>query len=203
MQNSIAHEIRNHISICDLYAEIIRKNLANESIRSESVENALDCIKKSLKIMSNSLLDLKATGDLKVARYDLQMLVKTAIELSHVYNPKIEILYTRRDTAEIYIDECKFLACLVNIIKNAIEADSTRIEVLTRAEGEFAYVVVANNGEPIPADAKIFTEGYTTKKNGTGLGLHICKRNLELQNAELRLLKSDKKSTAFEIKIPV
>jgi nitrogen fixation/metabolism regulation signal transduction histidine kinase len=203
MQNAIAHEIRNHISICDLYAEIIRKNLANESIQNDSIENALNCIKKSLKIMSNSLLDLKAIGDLKAARYDLRTLVTTAIELSRVYSPEIEINYTRQDTTEIYVDENRFLACLVNVLKNAIEADSTAIEVSTRVEDGFAKVVITNNGAPIPADAKIFAEGYTTKKNGSGLGLHICKRNLELQGAELKLLKSDKISTEFEIKILV
>jgi len=201
MQNAIAHELRNHISICDLYAEIIRKNLANENIQSETIDNALNCIKKSLKIMSNSLLDLKA--DLKAARYDLQTLVSTGIELSRVYSSKVEINYVQRETVDVYVDENKFLACLVNILKNAIEANSTAIEVSTRVEGNFAHVVIANNGAPITVKADIFKEGYTTKTDGSGLGLSLCKRSLELQSAQLCLLKSDKTSTEFEIILPV
>ena len=55
----IAHEMRNHISICELYTQIIRKNLEKEGVEIASIDNALNCINKSLKIMSNNLLDLK------------------------------------------------------------------------------------------------------------------------------------------------
>ena len=50
---------------------------------------------------------------------------------------------------------------------------------------------------------EIFEEGYTTKQTGSGLGLHICKCNLQAQNAELKLNKSTKSVTEFEITIPI
>ena len=51
----VAHEIRNHISICDMYTEIIKKHLERADIQNESITNAIDCIKKSLKIMGTIL----------------------------------------------------------------------------------------------------------------------------------------------------
>ena len=49
----------------------------------------------------------------------------------------------------------------------------------------------------------IFKQGYTTKKNGCGIGLALCKNFLESQKATITLAKSTKAITQFEIKIPV
>ena len=59
----IAHEIRNQISICELYTQIIKKNLEKNGIENQSLNNAVKCITKSLKIMSNNLVDLKSLGN--------------------------------------------------------------------------------------------------------------------------------------------
>ena len=56
----VAHEIRNHLSISEIYTQIIKKNLEQEGIDNKSIDNAINCISKSLKIMNNSLLDLKS-----------------------------------------------------------------------------------------------------------------------------------------------
>ena len=60
----VSHEIRNHISICEMYTEILRKNLERDGYQNPAAENALECIKKSLKIIGNSLLDLKAINNI-------------------------------------------------------------------------------------------------------------------------------------------
>ena len=48
---------------------------------------------------------------------------------------------------------------------------------------------------------KIFDEGFTTKKEGSGLGLYICRQNLAEQFCELTLMKSTSALTVFEIKM--
>ena len=47
----ISHEIRNHLSICEIYTQIIKKNLEDEGINNASINNALNSISKSIKIM--------------------------------------------------------------------------------------------------------------------------------------------------------
>lgn len=205
----IAHEIRNHLSICELYSEIIKKHLDKEGIENSSIDNALHCIKKSLKIMNNSLLDLKSLNNLKQEHYDLKYILEEGVELSRVYihDKDIKIETDINDTAEVYIDENKFLACIVNIIKNAIEAIDKKgfISVSLEIKNNYAFIKISNNGSPISKEKQkqIFNEGFTTKETGSGLGLHICVNNLKAQNAQLKLIKSDKKETVFEIKIPL
>lgn len=205
----IAHEMRNHISICELYTQIIKKNLEKEGIQNTSLNNALNCINKSLKIMSNSLLDLKSLDNFNLKKVNIKKVLEEGIKLATAYisDKKIKITSNINIDAEVFIDENKFLACIVNIIKNAIEAikKEGKINVSLEIEGDYIHIKISNNGEPISQEKQksIFEEGFTTKPTGSGLGLHICTNNLKAQNATLKLTKSTTEITEFEIILPI
>lgn len=205
----IAHEMRNHISICELYTQIIKKNLEKEGIQNTSLNNALNCINKSLKIMSNSLLDLKSLDNFNLKKVNIKKVLEEGIKLATAYisDKKIKITSNINIDAEVFIDENKFLACIVNIIKNAIEAikKEGEINVSLEIEGDYIHIKISNDGEPISQEKQksIFEEGFTTKPTGSGLGLHICANNLKVQNATLKLTKSTDENTEFEIVLPI
>ena len=66
-------------------------------------------------------------------------------------------------------------------------------------------IKISNDGKPIPKNKqeKIFEKDYTTKQNGCGLGLAICREYLENQKGTLNLVRSLKNKTTFEITVPV
>ena len=150
----IAHEMRNHISICELYTQIIRKNLEKEGIEIASIDNALNCINRSLKIMSNNLLDLKSLNNFSPKICSIKKILEEGIKLSQVYicEKDIKITSDLQTDANVYIDENKFLACIVNIIKNAIEAIKREgnIEIYAEEKDEKICIKISNNGEAIP-----------------------------------------------------
>ncbi len=205
----VSHEIRNHISICEMYTEILKKNLERDGYKNNSAENAIECIKKSLKIISTTLLDLKSVNNFVPHNCDFKTLVEEGARLSDAYiqGKNITINSFVKNTASIYVDENKFLACIVNIIKNAIEAIEIKgeINIMGEIKDKVAHLRISNNGKIISKEKQkeIFEEGFTTKPTGNGLGLHICKCNLKAQNADLKLNKSTKSITEFEITIPV
>lgn len=205
----VSHEIRNHLSICDMYTQIIKKNIEKSNIENPAIDNAIECIQKSLQIIGANLFDLKSLNTGKMQIFDFKNTIAKSAELSKAYviDKNIDFDIFIKNTENILIDENRFIACLVNLIKNGIEAIEIKgkIEIYAEIKDNFGIIKISNNGKPIPKEKQndIFSYGYTTKKNGCGLGLAICKKYLEAQNAELKLAKSTKTQTQFEIKIPI
>lgn len=205
----VSHEIRNHLSICDMYSQIIKRNLEKSGIENSSIENAINCIQNSVKIIGANLLDLKSLNNYAPKVVDLKNIVEKSAEMGEAYATEkdIEFEVYIKNSANIEIDDCRFLACLINIIKNGIESIETRgkIQILAEVKEDFATIKIGNNGKTIPKEKQkdIFKQGYTTKKNGCGIGLALCKNFLESQKATITLAKSTKAITQFEIKIPV
>lgn len=56
----ISHEIRNNLSICDMYSRIIKVKLEKDNIKNPSIDNALECIHDALLIIGMNLNDLKS-----------------------------------------------------------------------------------------------------------------------------------------------
>lgn len=205
----VSHEIRNHLSICDMYAQIIRKNIEKTGIKNPSTENAIECIQKSVQIIGANLLDLKSLNNTTLQIFDFKKTIERSAELAKAYiiDKEIEFEVFIKNSAKIEIDENKFIACLVNIIKNGIEAIELKgkIEILAEIKDNQGIIKICNNGKPIPKEKQetIFNQGYTTKRTGSGLGLAICKKQLKEFGADIHLTQSTKAQTRFEITVPV
>lgn len=205
----VSHEIRNHLSICDMYSQIIKRNLEKEGITNNSIENALDCIQKSVQIIGTNLLELKSLNQNSPQILDFSKIITRAANLAKAYviDKDIDFEIFIKNTENIYIDENKFLACLVNILKNGIESieGNGKIEILAEIKNNIGIIKLSNNGKIIPKEKQeqIFKQGYTTKKTGCGIGLALCKNFLEKSGATLSLLQSTKSKTTFEIKVPI
>lgn len=207
----IAHEMRNLFSICNLYSSIIDKQQAKIQFSDDSVKNSIinarDCIRKSLQMAGNLLFDFKSLVNTDLKEHDLKHLIEISLGLSKIYaqGKKIEFTCINNDSVNILVDENKFITVLINLVKNAVESIEEKGDIIidTKADKDNVWIIISNTGLPIKKEIQesIFERGFTTKSTGSGLGLAICKKTLEEQFAELRLVKSDENSTEFEIKI--
>ena len=113
----------------------------------------------------------------------------------------------------IMADYDKLTAVIINLVKNASDAFSVceieedvlkygkYIKIATEKNKDSVLIMISNNAPGISEPEKIFEEGFTTKKMGSGLGLWICKRSLEEQNGDLELTRSTEDYTEFTIRI--
>ena len=103
----------------------------------------------------------------------------------------------------IYADEGQISQLLINLIKNALQAGAKHIGISARMAPDDEVVIrISNDGEPIPPSAQeqIFIPFYTTKKEGSGIGLSISRQIMRNHNGTIELLRSDARQTVFELR---
>ena len=214
---TVAHEIKNQLSICDLYTEIIRKTCAKQGINDEGITNAIKCLSKAVKMANNSLISLKSTEKAIIKQLKLKDLINSVQNLTKVYFDSKNVEYIVENNADIKIpvDENKFVAAIINLVKNASEAfnkegdelgmvsngETPYVKVKTEEKEDFAVVRISNNAGKIENPENIFKEGYTTKSTGSGLGLMICKKSIEEVYGKLELETNTDEKTEFVITI--
>ena len=102
----------------------------------------------------------------------------------------------------IYADEGQIMQVFNNLIKNAVQAGATSIRITADLNSEDQTVIrVANNGKAIPLrqTEEIFIPFYTTKPNGTGIGLSLSKQIMVRHHGNLVLEQSDSNLTVFAL----
>jgi len=206
----VAHEIRNQLSICDLYTEIIKKTCAKSGVKDDSITNALKNMSRAVKMAGNSLISLKSTEKSSIKPYKLKELINTVTDLTKVYyeGKNVECTVENNVDVKIPVDENKFNAAIINLVKNASEAFNPEdngngkfINIKTELDGDFVLVRVSNNAGKINEPQNIFKEGYTTKSSGNGLGLMICKKAIEEMYGKLELEVNTDEKVEFVVRI--
>ena len=102
----------------------------------------------------------------------------------------------------IFADEGQIMLVFNNLIKNAIQAGANAIWIIADLNSEDQTIIrVTNNGKPIPLRQidEIFIPFYTTKPNGTGIGLSLSRQIMVKHHGDLRLEQSDDKMTIFAV----
>lgn len=117
----------------------------------------------------------------------------------------------QEDLPLIEADHAQVHQVILNLIRNAIDAMSgrpagrRRLRLRTRCDGKAVTLCVLDSGPGISDDdcARIFEPFYTTKANGMGLGLAICRKIIEEHGGALRLAETGAHGSKFEIVLPV
>lgn len=206
----VAHEIKNNLSIINLYSKIIEKRLQNinfEEETQESINTALKNIEKASSSMSYLISDLRSFAKPYLTQSNLKEIITSTVDLCKIKAEEKNIKITQSDILdeEIITDKAKLECALMNIIFNAIEActDGCEINISCTKEENEIKILIKNNGKEIPSENKdkIFNAEFTTKEKGNGIGLSACKEQLKQINCDLNLISSNKEKTIFEINI--
>jgi signal transduction histidine kinase len=208
----VAHEIKNQLSICDLYSEIMKKHL--EAGNLEEIKNSIHSINKALKMANNTLLSLKSMEKAKTQKISLKEIIDETADLTKIYTELKNIDLLVENTEDVYViaDNEKLISVIINLVKNATEAfdinetmsdikNGKYIKIKTETNEESAIISISNNAPGISEPEKIFNEGFTTKTKGSGLGLWICKKTIEKIGGTLELSRSSEDFTEFSIEL--
>ena len=204
----LTHEIMNTVSPIASLSDAMAKSV------DEKGESELD-IKAGLETISDSSKNLiefvqtyrQLSGVAKPIRraLDLQELMDNVIALNSELAASYGAVCTYRPEEPdlmIYADDGQISQILINLIKNAMQAGAKHVDITARmGKDDDVIVRVANDGEPIPASAQeqIFIPFFTTKKEGSGIGLSLSRQIMRNHNGSIELVKSDSLQTVFEL----
>ena len=102
----------------------------------------------------------------------------------------------------LYADEGQITQILINLVKNAVQAEAKNIKITAEINlSEHIIINVINDGHPISKESQdeIFVPFFTTKQDGTGIGLSLSRQIMRLHNGTLSLTRSDASSTVFTL----
>ena len=106
----------------------------------------------------------------------------------------------KTDDIILYADEGQITQILINLVKNAIQAEAKSIRITAQiTPSEQTVISVSNDGLPISRESQdeIFVPFFTTKQEGTGIGLSLSRQIMRLHNGSLTLTRSDENGTIF------
>jgi signal transduction histidine kinase len=204
----LTHEIMNTVSPIASLSDALAKSMDENGHSELDVKSGLDTISDSSKNLIKFVETYRQlSGVAKPLRkaIDLQELMDQVISLNSGYAASCGARCSYRPEEPdlmIYADEGQISQILINLIKNALQAGAKHIDLSARMGKEDEVIIqVANDGEPIPVSAQeqIFVPFYTTKKEGSGIGLSLARQIMRQHNGTIDLLLSDANQTIFQL----
>ena len=205
----LTHEIMNTVSPIASLSEALAGSM-DESGRSEldvkaGLETISDSSRNLIKFVETYRELSGVARPLKKA-VDLQELIDKVISLdSEALSAAGAVCTYRPEEPDlmIYADEGQISQILINLIKNALQAGAGRVTITASLNRDDETLIrIANDGEPIPvaSQEQIFIPFFTTKKEGSGIGLSLARQIMRQHNGSIDLLKSDVSETVFELR---
>ena len=204
----LTHEIMNTVSPIASLSDAMAKSYDENGHSELDVKAGLETISDSSKNLIGFVQTYRQlSGVAKPVRkaLDLQELMDSVIGLNSEFASSCGATCKYRpeeDDLMIYADEGQISQILINLIKNALQAGARHIDISAKMGKEDDVIIqVANDGEPIPISAQeqIFIPFYTTKKDGSGIGLSISRQIMRNHNGTIELVRSDAQHTIFEL----
>lgn len=200
----LTHEIMNTVTpIASLSETLLKFGNVDEEVRS-----GLDTISQSsrglIKFVESYRNLTRVAPPVKKAFY-FRELAERVINLTSEQAVISGASCTYAEKSEdiiLYADEGQLTQILINLVKNAIQADARKIVISAEINlSEHIIINVSNDGRPISKESQeeIFVPFYTTKQEGTGIGLSLSRQIMRLHNGTLNLTRSDRNGTVFTL----
>jgi signal transduction histidine kinase len=206
MAATVAHEIRNPMTVISGFLQLNRQDIQNP-VHFQSIMSEIDRINE---LISNFLLFSKPM----VIKYKFHSLKRILEETVLLFQPMLNdtgvriSLNIQELVPEFLCDPNNIKQVLMNIIKNAIEASEMNGEVrisLTVKANHTLQITISDSGSGISAEhlKRIWEPFFTTKQSGTGLGLMVSLKIIELHKGSIDVKSNKLEGTTFLIKLPI
>lgn len=223
----ISHEINNSLTPIASISQTLNRLLSRQQDITTHKENLLEGLTiisqrtNNLKDFVNSYKQISQLPEPEKKNTSIINLLNKIIPLYQAN----QIIIASDDDVNLFIDPIQFEQVLINLLKNAVESvqntfliDKTAIDktgldkagldgkivVSWQVENNSFKLTVSDEGAGISNPGNLFVPFYTTKKQGSGIGLVLCRQILEVHGGQLSLTnRTDKNGCLAVIELPV
>ena len=213
MARQVAHEIKNPLTPIQLNAEHLRRvNTDRGAPLTPVLDQAVNTILSQVKLLRQIASEFSSFASSPIVQ---RTPVDTAELLREIVDPyrsalaghiqfNVDVAF---NLPAVYIDRTLVTRSLTNIIENALHAMGPRgtLTIVASRDDDDVRIHVSDTGAGMDPDAlaRAFEPYFSTKASGTGLGLPIAKRNVELSGGTITIQSERGRGTTVELTLPV
>lgn len=210
LTSGVGHEVKNPINAIVVHLELLREKLVR---RDSSADRHVDVIQNEIRRLDRvvqTLIDFSRPVELDLAIHDLRTIVTSVLTLAE---PDLEqrSVYVRStmpdDPVYVRVDADMIQQALLNVLLNGAQAmaDGGELFVELRQNAHEASLRIRDQGCGIPQEilGRIFNLYFTTKRDGSGIGLAMTYRILQLHNGSVQVESQMDVGTQFTFRLPI
>lgn len=206
----ISHEINNSLAPIASMSESLRKQVRNreqDAQLAQELDEGLGIVQGRSEALSEFLARYREIVGLREPAYGVVALPGCVEGLARLF-PQATIVL-KGEALQFTADVAQFQQLMINLVKNAVEAQessepSGQITMSWQQEGRFACISVADEGQGVQNPENLFVPLYSTKKQGQGIGLVLCKEIVEAHGGSISLAnRRDRQGCVVLVKLPL
>jgi signal transduction histidine kinase len=206
--SGLAHDLKTPLIAIGGISRLVHRNLEEDSPHREKLSIIVKETQR-LERMVKDMLDFSRPLELHRTQEDITEVISQSLaivsDLAQERNVRVE-WQPPQNLLVTSLDETRIKQALINLLTNAIEAspEGETVAVYSYQKGRKIIIDVCDRGYGIPVDKReeIFSPFFTTKKNGTGLGLPIAKKIVEAHKGYLEVREHREKGVIFRVIVP-
>ena len=210
---SLAHEIKNPLSVIRMNMELVEEDLSDADTSRErrvwaKIQTVHDqCVR--LEKLLNDFLKFARLRDLELSVGSLNKQITVVLDMfeAQAASQNIEIVrYLDPELPAMRLDSETLQAALVNLVKNAIEsmAEGGELTIRTHLTSDGIAMDLIDTGCGMSEDTALnmFTAFYTTKPSGSGLGLPMARKVVQAHGGRIDVESEEGRGTKFTLEFP-
>jgi len=209
LTSGVGHEVKNPINAIVVHLELLRSKVGGEATAARHLEIIQSEIQRLDRVVQ-TLVDFSRPVELKLMDHDMRQIVSSVLMLASAglesYN--VTVVSNLPDhPVTVKVDADLLKQALLNVVLNGAQAmsDGGELSVRLTEDGRNAFIKVQDHGEGIPDEirSKIFDLYFTTKRDGSGIGLAMTYRILQLHHGQLDVESKVGEGSTFTLSLPV
>ncbi len=210
LTSGVGHEVKNPINAIVVHLELLKNKLGDRGALASRHLEVIDSEIHRLDRVVQTLVDFSRPVELRLLEHDLRQVVTDVVTLAAAEMSIRQVFLTSRlcalpVIAKVDVDLLK--QALLNVLQNGAQAmpDGGRLEIEVVDEGKSAVIKVRDQGIGISEELrqKIFDLYFTTKKGGSGIGLAMTYRILQLHHGSIEVQSEVGRGSEFQLRIPL